>query len=124
MKRLLLVTAVLILAGCSDDDPATQLAACKMEAMRLWPNEDASESIRRMGEGTKPFGGFGMLRNHIDEYVPNCMTAHGYHQNVTPDGCNAGFEFHMQAACYEPSTQYWLEKQWNRFKDALANHKR
>ena len=40
MKHLLLATAVLILAGCSDDDPATQLAACKMEAMKLWPNED------------------------------------------------------------------------------------
>jgi hypothetical protein len=50
MKRLLLATTVLIVAGCSDDDPATQLAACKMEAMRLWPNEDASSSLRRYGD--------------------------------------------------------------------------
>jgi hypothetical protein len=50
------------------------------------------------------------------------MTAHGYQQNVKPDACDAGFEFHMQAACYETSTQYWFEKQWNRFKDALADH--
>ena len=102
VKHLLLATTVLLLAGCSEGDPATQLAACKMEAMRLWPNEDASSSFRRYGdEGAKPFGGIGILQNHIDEYVPTCMTAHGYHQNVQSDACLTVSQFHMQAACYE-----------------------
>ena len=91
--------------------------------MRLWPKEDASESLRRYGdEGAKPFNGIGILQNHIDEYVPNCMTAHGYVQNVQPDACDPAFQFHMQAACYETSTQYWFDKQWSRFKNALAEH--
>lgn len=117
MRRLLLATTVVILAGCSDD-AATQLAACKMEAMRLWPNEDASAVLCR-----DPLGCFGALsKNHIDEYVYNCMTAHGYHQNVQPDACDAALWFAMQSACYETSTQHWFEKQWKRFKDALADH--
>lgn len=107
MKRLLLATAVLILAGCSDD-PGTQLAACKMEAMRLWPNEDASGALRKEGAPR--------LRNHIDEYVPTCMEAHGYHENIAPADCDYRLEFHMQAACYETSTQEWFQKLWNRVK--------
>jgi hypothetical protein len=121
MKRLLLATTVLILAGCSDDDRAAQLAACKMEAMRLWPNEDASARLRR--EGDPGLIGVGVVNNHIDQYVPNCMTSHGYTQNVRPDACDTHLRFHMQATCYETSTQYWFEKEWNRFKDALADHR-
>jgi hypothetical protein len=101
MKRLLLATIALILAGCSDDDPATQLAKCKIEAIRLWPKEDASASFRKEGdEGAKRISGE-HFRNHSDEYVPICMQAHGYHQNVRPDACKTYSPFDTQAACYE-----------------------
>jgi hypothetical protein len=116
IRLLIITTTVLILAGCSGDDPETQFAACKMEAMRLWPNEDASASYRRPGEGTNPVGTFGIVRNHIDEYIPTCMEAHGYQINISPDGCLSSLEFHMQSACYETSTQYWFERFWDRVK--------
>jgi hypothetical protein len=100
MKRVLLATTVLILAGCSDDDPETQLAACKMEAMRLWPNEDASTGFRES-------------HSHIDEYVVNCMRTHGYHLNGASADCTAVPRYPMQSACYETSTQSWFREQWN-----------
>jgi hypothetical protein len=118
MKRLLVITA-LVLSGCSDDQ-SRQHAMCKLEAMKLWPTEDATDAMRLPGEpGVRWRGAFTF--NHIDDYMMTCMQTHGYTFSIAPDECTPFRQFQMQPACYESSTQRWLRAKWSWVKEHFAN---
>jgi hypothetical protein len=69
MKRgVVLVLLSLPLAGCLADQKQ-QIAACKLEATRLYPNE------------VPP------LSDKLNTYVRTCMEAHGYEYDAVQKKC-------------------------------------
>jgi hypothetical protein len=85
MKRgAVLVLLTLPLAGCFADQKQ-QLASCKLEAIKLYPNEDQNYSIK------------------VNHYVTTCMGVHNYEYDGSKTGCGVtGNE--QQPCCYEPTS--------------------
>ncbi len=86
MKRAALILLVLPLSGCFAEQKQ-QIAACKLEAQRLYPN-DQPES------------------NRFGNYITTCMEAHGYESKIPSKGCFVPHLSADNAACYQPGT--WL----------------
>jgi hypothetical protein len=87
MQRLWAIVLVLPLGGCSADQEQ-QLALCKVEAMRLYPNETTAE----------PFG-------KIGKYMEACMQARGYKFTASLSACPYGGAFPTDnPLCYVPTS--------------------
>jgi hypothetical protein len=87
--RAITIVLLLALGGCFADQQQ-QLASCKLEAMRLYPNEE-----------THAFGG-----GKIGEYMATCMETHGYKFTASPSACPYGGAFPTDARCYVPTS--WI----------------
>jgi hypothetical protein len=89
MKRgVILVLLSLPLAGCLADQKQ-QIAACKLEATRLYPNE------------VPP------LSDKLNTYVRTCMEAHGYEYDAVQKKCEEGYMgMGTDAYCYVPASWF------------------
>ena len=81
------ITIVLLLplGGCLADQQQ-QVASCKVDAMRLYPNESPFVSYK------------------IEEYVTRCMEMHRYKYDASPHACVAPSK--DDGLCYVPTS--WI----------------
>jgi hypothetical protein len=89
MKPLLALLLALPLVGCYADQKQ-QVAACKLEAMRLYP-------------GREP-----MVSENIGDYIRTCMGAHAYELNVLQSSCFVTDDFKYDPGCYAPAS--WVAR--------------
>jgi hypothetical protein len=87
MRAFALLLFVLPLAGCKQDQEK-QLAACKLESMRLYEEPLIPDA-------------FDVLPYH--KYIKTCMAAKGYGMTVLSDRCVVGVDFSIQVECYKPT---------------------
>jgi len=90
---LIAIVLMLPLGGCFAEQEQ-QLASCKLEAMRLYPNENPAAF---------PSG-------KIGDYIDTCMGAHGYKFSLGPSSCKPhGYAFEIDPHCYVPTSWVgWL----------------
>jgi hypothetical protein len=84
VKRIASILLALPVAGCFSDQQR-QVAACELEAMRLYRGEQLATSAGRMGV-----------------YITKCMQAHGYEQDTLQPACRTSFEMEADPYCYVP----------------------
>jgi hypothetical protein len=78
---LLALLLALPLAGCYSDQKQ-QVAACKLEAMRLYPGDAPSFKI--------------------GDYIQTCMETHAYEINVPQSSCVVTDNYKYDPGCYAP----------------------
>jgi hypothetical protein len=81
MRKALLLPLLLFLSGCSETRDR-EVAACRLEAMKTYPNESGPYSL------------------NMDAFIETCMESKGYRFNVHPEDCGHG-DLHEDPACYE-----------------------
>jgi hypothetical protein len=81
MRKALLPLLLIFGGGCSATRDR-EVAACRLDAMKTYPNES------------------GPYTQNIDAFMETCMNAKGYRLNVHPDDCGYG-DVREEAACYE-----------------------
>ena len=69
-------------------DQEKQLAACKLESMRLYEEPLIPDA-------------FDVLPYH--KYIVTCMAAKGYEMTVASNKCVVGVDFSFQVGCYKPT---------------------
>jgi hypothetical protein len=88
---LIAIVLVLPLGGCVAEQQQQQLASCKLEAARAYPNEPAN--IR--GD------------EKVEDYMETCMEAHGYEFSESATTCIADISaYKRDAPCYVPTSWF------------------
>ena len=81
------IILLLPLGGCFADQEQ-QLASCKLEALRTYPNEPDV-----------------ILDAKIEDYMATCMETHGYKFSFAPSACKvATTSFKREPHCYVPTS--------------------
>jgi len=100
IARLVGLLAVALLLGGCTPGKARQVAACELEAMRLYPQQPR-----------------GYLGTQDSRFMIVCMAAKGYRITILAAGCDSEQAFGYQPACYTPTG--WLAAtldKWSRPK--------
>ena len=84
---LVLVVLAVPLAACVREQEK-QLAACKLEAMRLYEEPKIADAFHML-----PY----------NKFIVTCMAANGYGMIVRGDRCVTGVNFAIQVDCYKPA---------------------
>jgi hypothetical protein len=86
MKVLLIVAAALCLASCDRKASSQMIAACELEATRLYPGQVLETSTQ------------------VGDYMRTCMAAKGFAFDVRPETCIVPSLFmERQPGCYRPA---------------------
>ena len=85
--RAIAIVLLLPLGGCFADQEQ-QLASCKLEALRTYPNEPDV-----------------ILDAKIEDYMATCMETHGYKFSFAPSACKVTTtSFKRESHCYVPTS--------------------
>jgi len=91
---------VLPLGGCFADQEQ-QLASCKLEAMRLYPDEELMPSS--------------VVSTKLTDYVETYMMVHGYKFAESSTWCSSVISvFQLNPHCYVPTS--WIGRLIHRFE--------
>jgi hypothetical protein len=81
MGRVIAVKLLLLLAGCNSDQKQ-QIAACQLEAIRIYPNGE-------LYVGSK-----------VEAYIITCMASHGYEWDIGDKQCHVENSMATNPHCY------------------------